>query len=274
MNKSAKCCTRKHLTLEEWGLLEDCTRLTCGGLRPFFLDGRTAAMRFERTGKDAIYRIINSLESRGWLVRVGGGTRNKIGRYDPTSYRVVTHEDWIKVEGHACLELSTGTSLENETGSNPSTSLDSTPTSLDSTNHLSRFGLPPVEKSRHSSEKALEKASVVASVENQPQEQERSPFSNSQGQPQPQEQPPVENLQLRGKYEEFLKNLYGATAIEEFRSLLARSINPLDYSAAYIETKLHINSRISGITGGTGFSSLRAREHDDNQAEGEIESGQ
>ena len=156
-------------------------------------------MRFERTGKDAVYRIINSLESRGWLVRVGGGTRNKIGRDDPTSYRVVTHEDWIKVEGHACLELSTGTSLENETGSNPSTSLDSTPTSLDSTNHLSRFCLPPVEKSRHSSEKASEKTSIVASVENQPQGRALL-FSNSK--PESQDQPQPQHPPSEGKRQE------------------------------------------------------------------------
>jgi hypothetical protein len=143
VNKSAKCCTRQHLTLEEWGLLEDCTRLTCGGKNPFRLCGRMAAARFCQTGKNTIYRVVKLLEDKGWLVRISGGNRGKAGMYDPTVYKVISHEDWIKHEGRACPILGTGPVPE--LGQAP------VPISSSTSPDLSR---PPVLDSGHSSVRA------------------------------------------------------------------------------------------------------------------------
>jgi hypothetical protein len=97
---AAKCCTRQHLTMEEWGLLEDCTRLTHGAKNLFHLDGRTAAKRFGKTGKNAVYRVVKKLEAEGWLLKVGGRVRNqKTGKFDHTVFEILDHDKWCKRYG-------------------------------------------------------------------------------------------------------------------------------------------------------------------------------
>jgi hypothetical protein len=97
---SHECCTRQHLTMEQWGLLEDCTRLTHGAKRLFHLDGRTAAKRFGDTGKNSVYRVIKELEAAGWLARVGGKVRNQqTGKFDHTVFQVLDHDKWCKRYG-------------------------------------------------------------------------------------------------------------------------------------------------------------------------------
>lgn len=136
-----KCCTRQHLTIEEWGLLEDCTRLTCGGKNTFLLDGRTAAARFCQTGKNAVYRIVKLLTEKGWLLRVGGGTRNRnTGMYDPTVYRILSHQEWLNGENRTCPELRTGPVPESGQAPVPKSKTTSPV-----------WPLPPVPESVHSS---------------------------------------------------------------------------------------------------------------------------
>ena len=77
--------------------------LTYGGKNRFFLDGRSLANRFDQTGKNTVYRIVKQLERKGWLVRVDGGMRNQqTGMYDSTKYRVLSHEEWAKLDGNTC----------------------------------------------------------------------------------------------------------------------------------------------------------------------------
>jgi transposase len=92
--------------MEEWGLLEDCLRLTHGGKNLFLLDGRTAALRFCHTSKSRVYRVVKRLELKGWLIKAGGGTRNKkTGMYDNTAYRVLQHEDIVSFSMKTGLRL-------------------------------------------------------------------------------------------------------------------------------------------------------------------------
>jgi hypothetical protein len=99
------CYASQHLTPEEWGILEVCLRLTYGGKNRFFLDGRSLANRFDQTGKNTVYRIVKRLERKGWLVRVDGGMRNQqTGMYDSTKYRVLSHQEWTKLDGNTCRE--------------------------------------------------------------------------------------------------------------------------------------------------------------------------
>lgn len=125
--------------MEEWGLLEDCLRLTHGGKNLFLLDGRTAALRFCHTSKSRVYRVVKRLELKGWLIKAGGGTRNKkTGMYDNTAYRVLQHEDWAKT--HACPNLRTGPVPKQ--GQAPVPDLNTT---------SPKTGVPPVPKQGHSS---------------------------------------------------------------------------------------------------------------------------
>ncbi len=128
-----KCCTRQHLSPEEWGILEDCTRLTCGAKKRFFLDGRKLAARFSGISKSGVYRAIERLVSKGWMVKTSGGTRNrKTGMFDRTEYRILSHEEWVKGKCCTCPTGGTGTCPK-------------------IANHLSQIRKPPVPRAGHSS---------------------------------------------------------------------------------------------------------------------------
>ena len=145
---SRKCCTRQHLTIEEWGLLEDCTRLTCGGKNTFLLDGRKAAERFCQTGKNTVYRIVKLLVDKGWLVRISGGTRNRTsGMYDPTVYRILTHSEWLNGANRTCPDLRTGPVPDSGQAPVPKTGQAPVPISM-TTSPV--WPLPPVPDSGHS----------------------------------------------------------------------------------------------------------------------------
>jgi len=101
-----RCYASQHLSPEENGVLDVIMRLTHGGRRPFLLDGRKLAARFGRCNKNTIYRIIHALEAQGWLVRSGGGQQNEqTGKYDSTTYHVLTHKQWAKVHAGACVPV-------------------------------------------------------------------------------------------------------------------------------------------------------------------------
>lgn len=154
MKVDRTCSARQHLSLEEWGLLEDCTRVTRGGKNPFFLDGRAVASRFCRTNKNTVYRVVKLLESNGWLVKIGGGSRNKkTGMYAPTQYRIVSHEEWVKGDGRSCPDFMTGPVLESGQAPVPI----SNTTSPD-------CPIPPVPKSGHSSVKSFCSTASVGGI--------------------------------------------------------------------------------------------------------------
>jgi len=132
-------------------------RLTCGGKNPFILDGRTAAARFCQTGKNVVYRIIKRLEGKGWLIRIGGGIRNKAGMYDRTVYTVISHEDWIKHEGRSCPIIGRGPVPES--GQAP------VPISISTSPDLP---CPPVPESGHSSVRSSVKNSTVKTINQNP----------------------------------------------------------------------------------------------------------
>jgi hypothetical protein len=101
--KRPACYASQHLSPEEWGVLDVCMRLTHGGRRPLCLDGRTLASRFGRCNKNAIYRIVGRLDAQGWLVKTGGGERNTAtGKYNSTTYKVLSHTQWSKLHPNAC----------------------------------------------------------------------------------------------------------------------------------------------------------------------------
>jgi hypothetical protein len=138
------CYASQHLTPEEWGILEVCLRLTYGGQNRFFLDGRSLANRFDQTGKNTVYRIVKRLERKGWLVRVDGGMRNQqTGMYDSTKYRVLSHQEWRKLDGNTCPRSERPCSIDTKNSSPvPKSGLD-----------LSRNVKPPVPEPGHTSDK-------------------------------------------------------------------------------------------------------------------------
>lgn len=85
----------------EWGVLEVCLRLTCGGKNFLFLDGRKMAGRFSGIKKDAIYGAIEKLVASGWLVEVKRRPRRnkETQQYESTTYRVLTHDQWVRRHG-------------------------------------------------------------------------------------------------------------------------------------------------------------------------------
>jgi hypothetical protein len=140
------CYASQHLTPEEWGILEVCFRLTRGGENRFFLDGRSLANRFDKTGKNTVYRIVKQLERKGWLVRVDGGMRNQqTGMYDSTNYLVLSHQEWKKLDGNTCPGSERPCPIDTKNPSPvPKSGLD-----------LSRNVEPPVPEPGHISDRTL-----------------------------------------------------------------------------------------------------------------------
>jgi hypothetical protein len=168
-------------------------RLTHGGRRPFCLDGRTLAARFEHCNKNTIYRIVHRLEAKGWLVRCGGGEQNKrTGKFDSTTYRVLSHAQWAKSHPHACSPVPESGQVSEDQPSklHPNDGSPVPESGLD----LSRFEQKPVPESGHSS---ISTSVLETSVE---QKQDRAPENGAlsffepltqqpeQDQRQPQEQ--------------------------------------------------------------------------------------
>jgi hypothetical protein len=130
------------------------------------------------------------LEDKGWLVKITVRTRSQGGRYDSTSYRVVLHNEWAKVQDHTCRDYATG---------EPASSVMTSPlTPVAKLEQPVAFSAPtcrvlpisPVAPTRRSFErKALEKAFDLASVESQPQKPLSSLRSEDQTQTQKQRQP-------------------------------------------------------------------------------------
>jgi hypothetical protein len=140
------CYASQHLTPAEWGVLEVCLRLTLGGKNRLFLDGRSLANRFDQTGKATVYRIVKELERKGWLVRVDGGKRNQqTGMYDSTKYRVLSHQEWTKLDGNTCPGSERPCPIDAKNPSPvPKSGLD-----------LSRNVKPPVPEPGHTSDRTF-----------------------------------------------------------------------------------------------------------------------
>lgn len=127
LKKFERCHESHHLTLQQWGLLSVCLKLTSGGKNKLFFDGRKMAARFSGMSKSTIYRIVAKLEEGGWLVpqnATSGKTRKTQARkpdgsYVPTEYTVLTHEAWAENNGtQQCLK-SEGTVPTDENGAVP-----------------------------------------------------------------------------------------------------------------------------------------------------------
>ncbi len=88
--------------MQEYALWEVCMRLTAGAKNKLFFDGRKMAARFTATSKSSIYRIAQSLISKGWLTPLNGEGHKRhkgSGMYQATEYKVRTHEEWTAKYG-------------------------------------------------------------------------------------------------------------------------------------------------------------------------------
>ena len=107
MNNAVRCFAHVHMTLAEYGLWNLCRELSYkSGV--LLLDGRNMAQRFADTSKDSIYRTINALAGKGWLVLLDPKKRGMGGQYDAARYKVLSHDDWTGLRGCAeCIEQRT-----------------------------------------------------------------------------------------------------------------------------------------------------------------------
>lgn len=96
-----RCYESQHMHPREWGLLNVLQRVTHGGKRTLFFNGRSIATWFSGVSKTTVYQSAARLVSEGWLVplnRAGKKRRPGTERYESTMYRVLTHTEWIKTE--------------------------------------------------------------------------------------------------------------------------------------------------------------------------------
>jgi hypothetical protein len=118
--------------MAESALLDVCLRLTCGGVTPLRFDGRNMAQRFSATNYKKIYRTAKCLETKGWLIKTGGGFRikSKVGLYTHTLYTVLTHDAWAQKHKKQCRTVDTSGNGTVDTSVNGDAStVDKTPIS-------------------------------------------------------------------------------------------------------------------------------------------------
>jgi hypothetical protein len=155
------CYASQHMHPREWGLLDVCLRLTNGGTRNLFFDGRKMAARFSGSSKSAIYRGVARLEKAGWLVQINTpGKRNKkTKRYEKSIYQVLTHEQWTAKRGtKKCRQVVDNPSPNSGNGDgapSPTIGNGASPTNESSQSHFRDEPVPflksPVPELGHSS---------------------------------------------------------------------------------------------------------------------------
>jgi hypothetical protein len=105
MPKSS-CYAHVHMTPEEYGLW------TYGRTVSFvsnivYLSGRHIAQEFFETNKDAIYRIAEGLEAKGWAKKLRSKRRHpKTGQWISADYRFLSHDEWVSQYGDSFCKVS------------------------------------------------------------------------------------------------------------------------------------------------------------------------
>ena len=122
-----RCYASQHLHPQEYGVYEVCLRLTGGGKKSLYFDGRKVAAKFTGFSKTSMYRSIAELVASGWLIPVKGIAQHRnghSGRYKATEYTVLTHEQWAaKHNSKRCADDVPSTGMENDSPV-PSTGTD------------------------------------------------------------------------------------------------------------------------------------------------------
>lgn len=110
---SNQCFDHNHMTVKEYGLY--CyIRAISHESGVFYMDGRAHARQFAGVSKDTMYRLVESLHKKGWLILTQKSKRTKLGTYTPGRYTTVDHDTWTANHKGKCQS-----SPRNETGSNP-----------------------------------------------------------------------------------------------------------------------------------------------------------
>ena len=104
------CYAHQHLRPQEFGLYEVCLRLTSGGKKTLFFDGRSIARMFRGASRSSIYRYRDCLIADGWLKPLnllanGRTPRKPNGQNAPTEYHIVSHAEWVVGHGtQKCIQ--------------------------------------------------------------------------------------------------------------------------------------------------------------------------
>jgi hypothetical protein len=147
-----KCFAHHHMTFEQYGLWTHAREVSHqSGV--FYFGGRQVAERFRNTGKDAAYRVAQSLVHEGWFVTLKKSKRDrKTGIFKPAQYQPVSHDEWAAEYPGRCTqrveESRDESSLEIQTGSSLGIQTGESATSPEIQNNLSRNPDTPVEISR------------------------------------------------------------------------------------------------------------------------------
>ena len=99
-SQEPRCFARQHMTIEEFGLYTHARELSYKS-KKFYLNARRCAKRFATTGKNTVYRLVASLEAKGWFQLL------KEGRGVATQYLVLNHDEWAAVHPGECPETGT-----------------------------------------------------------------------------------------------------------------------------------------------------------------------
>jgi len=164
------------MTPEEYGLWTY-GRTVSNKSKVVYLSGRNISREFFETNKDAIYRIADGLESKGWAKQLRPKRRHpKTGQWISADYYFLSHEEWIAQYGDSFCKVS-------EFAHDPEAPVENSRQGderacLDNPSSLSRILDGPVEIYRYPVENSRQQYKNNLDVQSK-RERERAPEAKS-----------------------------------------------------------------------------------------------
>jgi len=147
------CYAHVHLTPEEYGLWTY-GRTVSHESNIVYLSGRHIAQEFFETNKDAIYRIAEGMEAKGWARKLRSKRRHpKTGQWISADYRFLSHDEWVQQYGNSFCKVSDvhdpDCPVENSRQAPSDPCLENSPSLSKSFDRPVENSGHPVENSRH-----------------------------------------------------------------------------------------------------------------------------
>lgn len=94
------CFTHRHLLPQEFGVYSYIDAVTYKS--GVFYMSESLAAEFQGVSSRTLYRIVTSLQKKGWLRLIKSAGRTKYGTFTPAQYAKVSHEEWVKIHPGHC----------------------------------------------------------------------------------------------------------------------------------------------------------------------------
>jgi hypothetical protein len=102
-----KCYDHFHMTMSEYALY-DIARAWSATTGLLFFDGRKLSKQYQRASPSNAYKLADSLTRKGFFVIHSEPSRRPNGTWSPRTYKVLSHDAWVKTHPGQCEGMGTG----------------------------------------------------------------------------------------------------------------------------------------------------------------------